>query len=48
LNVAPPEFNGKEFEIWASVKFTGPKFFADEQGKSYIYIDRVALIVPEK
>ncbi len=48
LNAAPPEFNGKEFEIWVSVKFTGPKFFSDEQGKSYIYIDRVALIVPEK
>ena len=49
LNSAPPEFSGKDFDdIWVSVKFTGPKFFADEQGKDYIYIDRVVLVVPDK
>ncbi len=48
LSVTLSEFSGKEFEIWASVKFTGPKFFNDSQGKSYIYIDRVILVLPDK
>ena len=42
---APIELRGKPFEIRVSAKFTGPKFFPDEQGKSYIYIDRVLFIV---
>ena len=41
-------FAEKDFEIWASVKFTGPKFFADSTDKNYIYIDRIVLVEPQK
>ncbi len=48
LSAKPSEFSGKEFnDIWFSVKFTGPKFFDDEQGKNYIYIDRILLLNKE-
>ena len=40
------EPEGKSFEIWASVKFTGPLFFPDAQGESFIWIDRVILLEP--
>ena len=48
LDVSNPLLADKEFEIWASVKFTGPKFFADSTNKNYIYIDRVVLVEPQK
>ena len=38
---------GREFEIWVSVKFTGPKFFADSNDGNFIYIDRVLLVSPQ-
>ncbi len=48
LDVSNPEIAEKDFEIWASVKFTGPKFFADSTDKNYIYIDRIVLVEPQK
>ena len=48
LDISNPVLFDKEFEIWASVKFTGPKFFADSTDKNYIYIDRVVLVEPQK
>ena len=48
LRTAQAEIAEKEFEIWASVKFTGPKFFQDSTDKNYIYVDRIVLIEPEK
>ncbi|MCR5379750.1 MAG: DUF4838 domain-containing protein [Lentisphaeria bacterium] len=48
LDVSNPEIAEKDFEIWASVKFTGPKFFADSTDKNYIFIDRVVLVEPQK
>ena len=38
---------GKEYEIFVSAKFTGPLYWADEQGESHIYIDRMLLVEPE-
>ncbi len=43
-NFAP--LTGKELEIWASVKFTGPMFRPGTSGDSFIWIDRVILAVP--
>ncbi|MBQ7649805.1 MAG: hypothetical protein IJS15_02540, partial [Victivallales bacterium] len=48
LPTADAELANHDFNIWVSVKFTGPKFFADSQDKNYIYIDRIVLIEPEK
>ncbi|MBO4620830.1 MAG: hypothetical protein J5654_12060, partial [Victivallales bacterium] len=47
LRVAYPELIGRDFEVWASVKFTGPKFLADSTDKNYVFVDRVALVLPE-
>ncbi|MBO4344141.1 MAG: DUF4838 domain-containing protein [Victivallales bacterium] len=41
------ELTGQVFDIWVSVKFTGPKFFADSTDANYIYIDRVAFVEPD-
>ncbi len=46
-NTAPIEIRDKPFEIRVSVKFVGPKYFPEEKGSSFIYIDRVLFIVPE-
>ena len=40
------ELSGKEMDVWASVKFTGPMFRPGATGKSYIWIDRVLLVLP--
>ena len=48
VGLSNPEIAERDFEIWASVKFTGPKFFADSKDKNYIYIDRVVLVEPQK
>ncbi len=40
------DLEGREFEIWVSVKFTGPMFQPDAQGDSFIWIDRVILVEP--
>ncbi|MBQ7650570.1 MAG: DUF4838 domain-containing protein [Victivallales bacterium] len=39
---------GNEYEIWASVKFTGPKYMKGQDGqKDYIYVDRILLVEPK-
>ncbi|MBO4344114.1 MAG: DUF4838 domain-containing protein [Victivallales bacterium] len=48
LRTANVELAEHDFEIWASVKFTGPKFFDGSKDKNYIYIDRIVLIEPNK
>ena len=42
------ELHGRNFEMYASVKFTGRKYQAGSQDPSRIWIDRVILAVPEK
>ncbi len=37
---------GKEFEIWVSAKFTGPKYIKDDTKEDYIYVDRIMLVEP--
>lgn len=37
------ELVGKELEIWASIKFTGPLFRPGTTGESHIWIDRLIL-----
>ena len=42
------ELSGKELEVWASVKFTGPMFQSGcYAGRSYIWIDRLILVLPK-
>ena len=41
------DLSGKELELWASVKFTGPMFRPGTKGESFIWIDRVLLVLPE-
>ncbi len=48
LNVTGREYlTGKEFDIWVSAKFTGPKYFKDDTQPDYIYVDRILLVEPE-
>ncbi|MBQ7649919.1 MAG: DUF4838 domain-containing protein [Victivallales bacterium] len=37
---------GKEFEIWVSAKFTGPKYIKDDKKEDYIYVDSILLVEP--
>ena len=40
---------GNEFEIWVSVRFTGPKYIPGQNDqKDYIFIDRILLVEPKK
>ncbi len=47
LPTAQSNIYGREFEIWVSVKFTGPKFFEGSKDGNYIYIDRVLMVSPQ-
>ncbi|MBQ7650571.1 MAG: DUF4838 domain-containing protein [Victivallales bacterium] len=39
---------GNEFEIWVSVRFTGPKYIPGQNDqKDYIFIDRILLVEPK-
>lgn len=38
---------GKEFEIWAHIKATGPKYRPGDTGPDYIYIDRILFVEPK-
>ena len=40
------DLSGKELELWVSVKFTGPMFRPGTSGDSFIWIDRVLLVIP--
>ena len=37
------ELAGRTFDIWASVKFTGPLFRKGDNGRSHVWVDGVAL-----
>ena len=42
-----PYLDGHEVEVFAHLKFTGPKFFPGEKDdESYAYLDRVILVEP--
>ena len=48
LNITGREYlTGKEFDIWVSAKFTGPKYFKDDTQPDYIYVDRILLVEPK-
>ena len=43
-----PEMGNREWDFWASIKFTGPKYgMPSKDGKSNIWIDRIVLVAPE-
>ena len=43
-----PEMGNREWDFWASIKFTGPKYgMPPKDGKSNIWIDRIVLVAPE-
>ena len=44
LPVSYPETIGRTFDVWASLKFTGPMYHPEEKdGESYMYLDLVVL-----
>ena len=46
LPVAYPETIGRTFDVWASLKFTGPMYHPDEKdGDSFMFLDLVILEV---
>ncbi len=38
---------GKEFEIWVSAKFTGPKYIKGDTKEDCIYVDSILLVEPD-
>lgn len=40
-----PELVGKDVEVWAHVKFTGPLYWPGATGESHIWVDRVVLLL---
>ena len=46
LQMGRPQFVGKTFEIWASVKHVGPQFHPEQTGSEYIFVDRIILAEP--
>lgn len=45
INTGVSHLIGKDLEAWVHVKHTGPLFYPDETGDSYIYVDRCILVV---
>ena len=42
------DLTGRDLEMWVSVKFTGPMFRPCKGGRSFIWIDRVMFVDPQR
>ena len=46
LDTTRGELVGKEYDIWFSARFTGPRYMKGETGPDFVFVDRIILVEP--